>query len=167
MWATRPFELLAAARRVVVDRFAVDRFVVFFAVFFVVLFVVFPAVRRAGFFAGVFLALRRAGVFVVLFVVFFVVFFVDVFAVFVARFRGAALARVVRFFAGDLRAPVFRACAVRVARGAARRRRGSYGGQASCAYAGGGTAAYSGCNSSTPKARRPPRHAAMRRAPKP
>jgi hypothetical protein len=145
----RPFVRLVAARRFVADRFAVF-FVLFFAGFFAVRFAVFFAVRFAVFLAG-----------------FVAVFF----AVFVVRFRGAALARVVRFFAGDLRAPVFRARAFRVARGVARRRRGSgygaYGGQASSSYLCGGAAAYSGASSSTPKARRPPRHAAMRTAPKP
>jgi hypothetical protein len=116
----------------------------------------FVVVRFVVFLAG-FLAVR------------FVVFFAGFLAVFVVRFRGAALARVVDRF----RAVLFLTADERVVRFfvAARRRRGSgigtYGGQLSSSYLADGTAAYSGCSSSTPKARRPARHAAMRRAPKP
>ena len=164
----RPFKRVVVERRFVVDRFPAF-FVVLLAVFF------------AGF---------RAVVFVVRFVVRFADFLAALLAgflaVFVGRFRGGAFARVfdrfvagalrarvVFFFAGALRAPVFRARAARarlVVRGAARRRgsgMGTYGGQASSPYLDGGTAAYSGCQSSTRKARRPARHAAMMRAPNP
>lgn len=81
----------------------------------------------------------------------------------VDRFAPAALARVAPFFAGarrarDLLALLFRA-------GALRRRREA--GAINSSYTGGGVPAYSGCNSSAPNVRRPPRQAAMITAPNP
>jgi len=78
-----------------------------------------------------------------------------------------AFAPVARFFAGAFRGRAFLARAFRAAE--LRRldaRAAAYAAQGS-SCSGGGTAAYSGCSSSAPKARRPARHAAMMTAPNP
>jgi len=84
----------------------------------------------------------------------------------VERFVPPALARVARFFAGALRARDFRAVLFR-AGGLRRRGRVMTAGASSSSYTGGGVPAYSGCSSSAPKARLPPRQAAMMTAPNP
>ena len=81
----------------------------------------------------------------------------------VDRFAPPALALVALFFAGARRARDFRALLFRV--GGLRRR--IEAGAISSSYTGGGVPAYSGCNSSAPKLRRPARQAAMMTAPKP
>jgi hypothetical protein len=81
----------------------------------------------------------------------------------VDRFVPPALARVALFFAGARRARVLPALLFRA--GALRRRKEA--GAINSSYTGGGVPAYSGCNSSAPKVRRPPRQAAMITAPNP
>jgi len=81
----------------------------------------------------------------------------------VDRFAPPALARVAPFFAGARRARDFLALLFR----AAGLRRRMDAGAMSSSYTGGGLPAYSGCNSSAPSVRRPPRQAAMMTAPNP
>jgi hypothetical protein len=81
----------------------------------------------------------------------------------VDRFVPPALARAARFFAGAFLARVFLTLLFRA--GGLRLRMDA--GAISSSYTGGGVPAYSGCNSSAPKVRRPARQAAMMTAPNP